>query len=74
MEEANITAIGRRAGMNYTSIIRHVEALKNMDILLESVYPGGIRMIRPNFNMLSVELKKGMDPKIRIEPHEPEDP
>ena len=62
--ELNISEIGRRAGMNYTSVERHLEALTKMGLLNEKRY-GKIRIFEITFDRLSVsfERQKG----IRVE-------
>lgn len=62
--ELNISEVGRRAGMNYTSVERHLEALTKMGLLNEKRY-GKIRIFEITFDRLTLnfERQKG----IRIE-------
>ena len=55
--ELNISEIGRRAGMNYTSVERHLEALTEMGLLNEKRY-GKIRIFETNFDRLVVSFDR----------------
>lgn len=64
--ELNISEVGRRAGMNYTSVERHLMALTKMGLLNEKRY-GKIRIFEITFDSLTVsfERQKGIRIEIR---------
>jgi len=59
----NISHLARRAGMNHTSIDRHVKKLIDRGVIYERRY-GQIRMIKSTCSSLTIQFKKGMDVKI----------
>lgn len=59
----NIGLLGRKTGMNDTSVDRHVRKLAELG-LLEEKRCGAIRMIKPKFDSLAVVFKKGLGVRI----------
>lgn len=68
--ELNISEVGRRTGMNYTSVERHLEALREMGILREKRY-GKIRIYEALFREISVSFERGRG--VRVETHKASD-
>ncbi len=64
--ELNISEVGRRTGMNYTSVERHLEALREMGLLREKRY-GKIRIYEALFREISVRFERGRG--VRVESH-----
>jgi DNA-binding transcriptional ArsR family regulator len=62
--ELNISEVGRRTGMNYTSVERHLERLRDMGLLREKRY-GKIRIFEALFRTISIRFEKGWG--IRVE-------
>ena len=62
--ELNISEVVRRAGMNYTSVERHLEKLKGMGLLREKRY-GKIRIFEAAFKSIAIRFEK--DRGVRIE-------
>ena len=65
--ELNITEVARRAGMNYTSVKRHLEALRGMGLLREKRY-GKIRIFEVTFRTLDIRFEKGVGVRVEREP------
>jgi DNA-binding transcriptional ArsR family regulator len=63
--ELNISEVGRRAGMNYTSVERHLEALTKMGLLNEKRY-GKIRIFEITFDNLSISFERHKGIRIEI--------
>jgi len=62
----NISAVGRRCGMNYSSVDNHVKGLVEIGLIEERTYGNmGIRMLRPGYEQVNIQLKRGM--KVKIE-------
>jgi DNA-binding transcriptional ArsR family regulator len=59
----NITHLARKTKIQHSSCNYHVKKLIEMGLLEERRY-GNIKMIRPTFNSLTIELKKGFGLKI----------
>jgi len=55
--ELNISEVGRRTGMNYTSVERHLEALSGMGLLREKRY-GKIRIYEALFRSITVRCER----------------
>lgn len=62
--ELNISEVGRRTGMNYTSVERHLKALTGMGLIREKRY-GKIRIFEALFNAINVRFDR--DRGIRVE-------
>jgi DNA-binding transcriptional ArsR family regulator len=64
----NISALGRRCGMNHGNIDHHVKGLVEMGLVEEKRYGNmGIRMLRPGAQRVSIQLKKGAGLKIEVD-------
>ena len=62
----NISALGRRCGMNYGNVDHHVEILIEKGLVEEERYGRtGIRILRPGHEQVNIQIKRGM--KIKIE-------
>jgi predicted transcriptional regulator len=59
----NITRLSKRTGMCHSMCNYHVQKLIELGLLEKRIY-GNIKMIRPTFDSLSLELKKGFGVKI----------
>ncbi|MFB0558133.1 MAG: ArsR/SmtB family transcription factor [Candidatus Bathyarchaeia archaeon] len=68
--ELNISEVGRRTGMNYTSVERHLEALRKMGLLREKRY-GKIRIYEALFRTISVSFERGRG--VRVETYRASD-
>lgn len=55
--ELNISEVGRRTGMNYTSVERHLKALKGMSLLREKRY-GKIRIFEALFRTIDIRFER----------------
>ncbi len=64
--ELNISEVGRRTGMNYTSVERHLEALREMGLLREKRY-GKIRIYEALFDAISVRFERGRGVKVEVD-------
>ncbi len=67
-KNVNISALGRKTGLNHTSVDRHVNTLKQLGLIEDNMWPGGIRMLKPAFQSLTIVLKKGFETKFRVTP------
>jgi DNA-binding transcriptional ArsR family regulator len=69
--ELNISEVARRAGMNYTSVDRHLTKLREMGLLREKRY-GKIRIFEAIFNTVTVSFERGggvtVDLEVQKEP------
>jgi len=63
--ELNISEVGRRAGMNYTSVERHLIALTMMGLLNEKRY-GKIRIFEITFDSLTVSFERQKGVRVEI--------
>ena len=63
--ELNISEIGRRAGMNYTSVERHLEALTEMGLLNEKRY-GKIRIFETTFDRLVISFDRNKGARVEV--------
>jgi len=63
--ELNISEVGRRAGMNYTSVERHLIALTKMGLLNEKRY-GKIRIFEITFDSLTVSFERQKGVRVEI--------
>jgi len=63
--ELNISEVGRRAGMNYTSVERHLIALTKMGLLNEKRY-GRIRIFEITFDSLTVSFERQKGVRVEI--------
>lgn len=63
--ELNISEVGRRTGMNYTSVKRHLEKLKEVGLLKEKRY-GKIRIFEALFKTISIRFEKNKNIKVEI--------
>lgn len=63
--ELNISEVGRRTGMNYTSVERHLEALRGMGLLREKRY-GKIRIYEALFNTVSIRFEKNRGVRVEV--------
>ena len=64
--ELNISEVTRRTGMNYTSVKRHLERLKEMGLLLEKRY-GKIRIFEAAFKTVAVRFERGRGVRVERE-------
>ncbi len=64
--ELNISEVGRRTGMNYTSVERHLEALREMGLLREKRY-GKIRIYEAIFRSINIRFERNKGVRIEIE-------
>jgi len=64
--ELNISEVGRRTGMNYTSVERHLEALRGMGLLREKRY-GKIRIYEATFRALNIRFERDRGVKVDLE-------
>ena len=64
--EMNISEVGRRTGMNYTSVERHLEALRGLGLLREKRY-GKIRIYEALFNSITVRFERDRGVRIDVE-------
>ena len=64
--ELNISEVGRRTGMNYTSVERHLEALRGMGLLREKRY-GKIRIYEALFRTISVKFERNRGVRVETE-------
>lgn len=64
--ELNISEVGRRTGMNYTSVERHLEALRKMGLLREKRY-GKIRIFEATFKTIKISFERDRGVRIEIE-------
>ena len=62
--ELNISEVGRRTGMNYTSVERHLNRLREMGLLREKRY-GKIRIFEALFNNVTVRFERNRG--VRVE-------
>lgn len=64
--EMNISEVGRRTGMNYTSVERHLEALRKLGLLKEKRY-GKIRIYEAVFNSLNIRFERNRGVKVDVD-------
>lgn len=64
-KELNLSQLGRKSGMNYSGVIRHVERLVEMGLATETRY-GSIRMIKANFHTFNILFKKEMGVRLIV--------
>lgn len=64
--ELNISEVGRRTGMNYTSVERHLEALREMGLLREKRY-GKIRIFEATFRAINISFERNRGVRVEIE-------
>jgi len=64
--ELNISEVGRRTGMNYTSVERHLGKLRDMGLLREKRY-GKIRIFEVLFRAITVRIERGWGVRVEIE-------
>ena len=62
--ELNISEVGRRTGMIYTSVERHLNRLREMGLLREKRY-GKIRIFEALFNNVTVRFERNRG--VRVE-------
>ena len=62
--ELNISEVGRRTGMNYTSVERHLKRLREIGLLREKRY-GKIRIFEALFNNVTVRFERNRG--VRVE-------
>ncbi len=62
--ELNISEVGRRTGMNYTSVERHLSRLRELGLLREKRY-GKIRIFEALFNNVTVRFERNRG--VRVE-------
>jgi len=64
----NISAVGRRCGMNYANVDNHMKGLVEMGLVEERRYGNmGIRILRPGHEQVNIQLKRGMKTKIEAQ-------
>ncbi len=68
--ELNISEVGRRTGMNYTSVERHLEALSGMGLLREKRY-GKIRIFEALFRSVTVRFERSRGVRVEIDVERP---
>lgn len=64
--ELNISEVGRRTGMNYTSVERHLDALREMGLLREKRY-GKIRIFEALFRTITVRFERNRGVRVEID-------
>ena len=64
--ELNISEVARRAGMNYTTVDRHLAKLRDMGLLREKRY-GKIRIFEAVFNTVTVSFERGSGVTVNLE-------
>ena len=64
--ELNISEVGRRTGMNYTSVERHLKALREMGLLREKRY-GKIRIFETTFKAINVSFERNKGVRVEVE-------
>jgi len=64
--ELNISEVGRRTGMNYTSVERHLKALRDMGLLREKRY-GKIRIFETTFKAINVSFERNKGVRVEVE-------
>ncbi len=64
--ELNISEVGRRTGMNYTSVERHLKALTGMGLIREKRY-GKIRIFETLFNAINVRFDRDRGVKVEVD-------
>ncbi|MEE8355094.1 MAG: winged helix-turn-helix domain-containing protein [Candidatus Bathyarchaeia archaeon] len=64
--EMNISEVGRRTGMNYTSVERHLEALRELGLLREKRY-GKIRIYEAMFNSVTIRFERDRGVRVDVE-------
>lgn len=63
----NVSALGRRTGMNHGNVDHHIKGLIEMGLVEEKRYGStGIRMLRPGAKRVTILLKRGMGLKIEV--------
>jgi len=62
----NISAVGRRCEMNYENVDHHVKGLIEKGLVKQKRYDGGIQMLQPGAQCVSIMLKKGIGLKIKV--------
>ena len=55
----------RKTGMNHSNVDVHLKKLTELGLVEERRY-GSIRMIRPGFQQLQIQLKRGLRTKITV--------
>ena len=68
--ELNISEVGRRTGMNYTSVERHLEALSGMGLLREKRY-GKIRIFEALFRSVTVKFERRRGVRVETDAERP---
>lgn len=68
--ELNISEVGRRTGMNYTSVERHLEALSEMGLLREKRY-GKIRIYEALFRSITVRFERSRGVRVETDVDQP---
>jgi DNA-binding transcriptional ArsR family regulator len=63
--ELNISEVGRRTGLNYNSVERHLMKLKNFGLIKEKRY-GKIRIFEILFRSITIKFEKGHPVNIEI--------
>ena len=63
--ELNISEIGRRTGLNYSSVDRHLEKLEELGLVREKRY-GKIRIFEILFRNLDITFEKDKGIKLSI--------
>jgi DNA-binding transcriptional ArsR family regulator len=64
--ELNISEVGRRTGLNYSSVERHLVKLEKLGLLKEKRY-GKIRIFEAQFRSLSVVFERGRQVNLDIQ-------
>jgi DNA-binding transcriptional ArsR family regulator len=62
----NITHLARKVGMNSGNVDMHLKKLVAYNLVTEKRY-GKIRMIRPGFTNLSIQLHRGKRARITVD-------
>ena len=68
--ELNISEVGRRTGMNYTSVERHLEALSGMGLIREKRY-GKIRIFEALFRSVTVRFERSRGVRVETDTERP---
>lgn len=64
--ELNISEVGRRTGMNYTSVERHLKALTGMGLIREKRY-GKIRIFEALFNAINIRFDRDRGVRVDVD-------
>ena len=61
----NMGLLTRKTGMNHSNVDVHLKKLTKLGLVEEKRY-GNIRMIKPRFQQIQIQLKRGLRTKITV--------